>query len=468
MSLKQGKGLRMIAVDSAATALRAVSNVARELGFQIKTFSDPAAALDRIKADGTDLVVCGLTAPPLDGFELLRQIKSLDPACDVILVTPPGDTDAPIRALRDGAADFLEGPVESSALIAVLERTRRSRQLAQEQRVLTDRVAMLNDELAYRSSGSNVMVGESPAMRKVAEEIVDYANSSATVLILGESGTGKEVIARAIHQSSARRDQPFLTLNCASIADTLFESEVFGHRRGAFTGAVENRAGYMETARGGSLFLDEIGDLPLGSQAKLLRLVEQKTYLPVGESRERQANVRIIAATNQRLDKLVEEKRFRLDLYYRLSVCAIEVPPLRQRKDDLPLLASYFTLQFASEMKRPLDGIEDEALQALATYDFPGNVRELRNIIERSIIRCKHSGLLNKSDLPYLGPAAPAPVEPTQWPLDTVRFQDVERRLYEEALRRSQGNVSSAARLLGIDRSKVRRRLRALNLHAAG
>jgi transcriptional regulator with GAF, ATPase, and Fis domain len=339
--------------------------------------------------------------------------------------------------------------------------------LQQQSKLLSDRVSALSGELMYKDR--HVMIGQSDAMKAVAQQIVDVADSGATVLIVGESGTGKELVANAVHQSSSRREKPFLTLNCASIPEDLFESEMFGHRRGSFTGAVESRTGYVEAAEGGTLFLDEIGDLPLPSQAKILRLMEQKTYLPVGERQERGADLRILAATNQALDRLVKNKTFREDLYYRLCVCVIEIPPLRKRKEDIPLLALYFALQFASEMGKAIDGIDDDALQALCQCDFPGNVRELRNIVESSVIHCKHGGRLRKDDLPPLPGPAPADLpdgEGPGWPIATIKFEDVERRLYAEALNRTNDNVSAAARLLGLSRGKLRRRLSDLGIES--
>jgi len=313
-----------------------------------------------------------------------------------------------------------------------------------------------------------VMLGQSAVMKKVAQDIVDIAHSNATVLILGESGTGKELVANAIHASSQRSKRPFFTINCASIPEDLFESEMFGHRRGAFTGAVESRGGYIEAAAGGTLFLDEIGDLPLPSQSKILRVLEQKTYLPVGEQKERTADVRIITATNQALENLVKEKKFRDDLYYRLTVCTIRLPPLRERKEDIPLLSLYFLLHFANEMGKAIDGLDEEAIRLLCSLSYPGNVRELRNIIESTVIHCKHSGMVRREDLPAQAGAPQEGVEtaPARWPMETLKLEDVERRLYSEALSRTNNNVSAAARLLGLSRGKLRRRLASLNISA--
>ena len=286
-------------------------------------------------------------------------------------------------------------------------------------------------------------------------------------MITGASGTGKELVANAIHASSDRRDKPFLAVNCPSIPEELFESQLFGHRRGSFTGAVETRGGYLEAAEGGTLFMDEIGDLPLKSQAKILRLLEQKVYLPIGEHKEKVADVRIVAATNQELPQLVKEKLFREDLYYRLSVCTILLPQLKDRREDINLIARHFTLQFASEMGKPIEGIDPTTLAVLEDYDYPGNIRELRNIIESSVIHCRHDGMLIPSDLPeMLGSGPLQDTSDNTVGFSSLRLDDVHRQLFQEALLKSDGNVSAAARLLGISRGKLRRNLAALNIDA--
>jgi DNA-binding NtrC family response regulator len=464
-------GMRIVVVDDDDMVLRSMKATLGELGFKIQAFNKPRRALEWIDEHGADIVVSDIYMPDCDGFELLRQLKEIDPSCDLIFVTAHGQMDIAIRALREGATDFFEKPFTAQALRAAIERTQRFRALTQRAQLLTDQVDLLTKELLATSKSQNLMIGQSDAMRKVADAILDLADSPATVTITGESGTGKELVANAIHQASSRSKQPFLTLNCASIPEDLFESEMFGHRRGAFTGALETRGGYVEAAKGGTLFLDEIGDLPLTSQPKILRLLEQRTYLPVGETKERQADVRIVAATNKNLRELVDEDEFREDLFYRLSVCEIDLPPLRDRKDDIPLLALFFTLKLASEMDKHIDGLDKDALVALAQYDYPGNVRELRNIIERSVIHCKHAGVLTRDDLPDLlqrsGGGTTGPTDDDgAWPIDTLRFEDVEQRLYKEALARAGNNVSAAARLLGLSRGKLRRRLEALNIEA--
>ncbi len=316
------------------------------------------------------------------------------------------------------------------------------------------------------------MVGESPAMRNLYDEIRKIAPVATTVLIQGESGTGKELVARALHENGPRRDRPFLVFNCSAIPDTLFESQMFGHQRGAFTGAVTRQSGFVEEAEGGTLFLDEISELSQGAQAKILRLMEQRTYQPLGHAQEKHADVRLLAATNRALEPFIDEGRFREDLYYRLNACRIEVPPLRERRDDIPLLARYFVRRAAAEMGKRLTGIEEDALRQLKRYRFPGNVRELRNMVECAVIHCEHDGSLRNDD--FLETCRSRRTESCsesaaksgngQWPLDTFDLQEVETRLYRAALQRCEGNISAAARLVGVDRSKLRRRLKKLEI----
>jgi len=456
--------MKVVLIDDDPMVANSLKIALEAFGFPVAAFNEPLKGLEWIGDHGVDILISDICMPQCDGFEVLKRAKDFDPHCDVIFITAHGQTDIAVRALREGATDFFEKPFTTAALCAAMERTRRFRTLSQQKEVLTDQVSALSHELLHKNR--NVILARSEPMKKLASDIVDLAASTATVLIEGESGTGKELVANAIHRASAREKQPFLTLNCPSVPEELFESEMFGHRRGAYTGAVETRAGYIEAAEGGTLFLDEVGDLPLKSQAKILRFLEQKTYLPLGEHKDREANVRIIAATNQSLGDLVQQKKFREDLLYRLSVCKIHLPPLRERKEDIPLLALYFTLRFAAEMGKSIDGIDDEALWILSSYDCPGNVRELRNIVESSVIRCKHSGMLTKTDIAPFVPdtQTKSPLSSQKWAMESIKFADVERTLYQEALTRSDTNVSAAARLLGLSRGKLRRRLAALNI----
>jgi DNA-binding NtrC family response regulator len=456
--------MKVVLIDDDPMVLRSVEAVLSDMGLSVTAFNQPAKGLAWIRENRADIVISDILMPGCDGFEVLGQVKQIDPQCDVIFITAHAQLDIAIRAIREGAADFVEKPFSAADLHAAIARTSRFQLLSRQKALLSDRVDILSDELLLRNNSHNVMLGQSAIMKKIAADIVDLASTMTTVLIVGESGTGKELVARGIHLSGPRKDKPFLTLNCPSIPEDLFESEVFGHRRGAFTGAVETTGGYVEASRGGTLFLDEIADLPLSSQGKMLRLLEQRTFLPVGDQREKEADIRIMAATNQSLEQLVKEKRFREDLYYRLSVCTLKIPPLRERKEDIPLLALYFSLQSASEMGKSVDGIEPEALRMLTAYDYPGNVRELRNIIESSVIRCRHAGTLRASCLPPLAIKLTEGIPPATWAPETLNFEAVERRLYQEALSRTINNVSAAARLLGLSRGKLRRRLAALDV----
>ena len=322
--------MKVVLIDDDLMVANSMKLALESFGFPVAAFHEPLKGLEWIAENGVDILVTDIRMPQCDGFEVLKRAKEIDPNCDVIFITAHGQTDIAIRALREGATDFFEKPFTTEVLCAAMERTKRFRILSRQKQILTDQVSILCHELLGKNR--SVMLARSASMKKVAADIVDLAASPATVLIIGESGTGKELVANAIHCASPRKMKPFLTLNCPSVPEELFESEMFGHRRGAYTGAVETRPGYVEAAEGGTLFLDEVGDLPLKSQAKILRFLEEKTYLPLGERKDRQADVRVIAATNHSLDDLVKQKQFRQDLYYRLSVCTIHLPPLRERK----------------------------------------------------------------------------------------------------------------------------------------
>lgn len=463
--------VNVVVIDDDALVLRNLKSVLEDLGFSITAFEQPLVAIDWIKEHGADIVISDIKMPECDGFQVLERVKKIDPLCDLIFITAYAHSDHAIKALRQGATDFFHKPFKLAELQAAIERTSRFRTLSRQKALLTAQVDALSLELSTRNREQTTMLGQSPAMRKVTEDTVDVAASRATVLITGESGTGKELVANAIHQMSPLGDKPFITVNCASIPEELFESEMFGHKRGAFTGALEDRSGYVDAANGGTLFLDEIGDMPLAAQPKILRLLEQRVYRTVGETREKEADIRLIAATNRRLEEMVEEKEFRSDLFYRLSVCLVSLPPLRERKEDIGLLALYFLLHFAQEMGKPIEGISDEALTILARHDYPGNVRELRNLMENTIIHCRHDGKIDAADLPehlVSGTASEMSGEPSDatWPIDTIKFDEVERMLYTEALGRTESNVTAAARLLGLSRGKLRRRLGVLGMDA--
>jgi DNA-binding NtrC family response regulator len=460
--------LRVVVVDDDPTVLLAARAVLDQLKLKAKTFEDPEPALTCIREQGADIVITDVYMPGYDGFTILKEAKQADQNCDVVLITARGEMDTAIRALREGATDFVQKPLTAAALHAALERTQRFRSLSREKQVLQTQVKELESRIQDMMRSDCTLVGESPAIEEIKSQVARIAPVDVTVLITGESGTGKELAARALHEASTRSAAPFVPVNCASIPGDLFESEMFGHRRGAFTGAVDAGKGFVNAAEGGTLFLDEIGDLPSGSQAKILRLLEQKTYTSVGDPSERTADVRIIAATNQNLNALVQQGKFRQDLYYRLAVCQLEMPPLRDHKSDIPAMALYFTLQAASSMGRVTECLAVETVRRLMDYSYPGNVRELRNVIERSVIFADHCTELLPEHLPLLQP--PPSVVPPQskdLPEETeLNMAVAERKLYAEALSRTGNNVSAAARMLGISRGKLRRRLAALDMRA--
>lgn len=457
--------LQIVVIDDDPMMLESIGAALSGMKQKTRTFLQPLEAIEWIKTNCADIVISDICMPRCDGFTVLKKVKEAAPECDVIFITAYGQTDAAVRALREGAADFFLKPFTLDDLQAAIERTRRFRILTKRQSIMQESTDTLYNERRNSKANRYMMISRNPVMQQMARDIVSIAETNATVLILGESGVGKELIVHALHDSSPRSNRPLLTVNCPSIPEELFESEIFGHRRGAFTGATETREGYVGAAEGGTLFLDEIGDLPLRSQAKILRLLEQRVYSPVGEHVEREADVRIIAATNQHLETAVEQKNFRADLFYRLSVCTIRVPALRERPEDIPLLADFFAVRFSEETGRQIEGLEQSAIERLISHNFPGNVRELRNIIESAVIHKRQSGKLTAQDLPALQntpitsseqkESAALPVIDS----GSLRLKEVEERLFDEALKRTGGNVSAAARLLGVSRWKLRRRL---------
>jgi two-component system, NtrC family, response regulator AtoC len=458
--------LRAVVIDDDPTVLLAAEGVLQGLGLEVTAFQDPTIALHSIRTTGADIVISDIYMPNQDGFAVLRELKACAPGCDVILVTARGDMETAVRALREGATDFVAKPLTAAALRAALERTRRFHSLAMEKRVLETEVHTLRSRIRELTHSNSTLIGDSQAMNAVRAQAKSIAQVEVTVLITGESGTGKELAARAIHEASPRNTGPFIPVNCASIPSDLFESEMFGHKRGAFTGAVLGAKGFVSAAEGGTLFLDEIGDLPSGSQAKILRLLEQRTYTRVGDPSEQRANVRIVAATNQDLHALVQNSQFRQDLYYRLAVCHIQMPPLREHLSDIPTLALFFALQAASTMGRSIECVAGETIRRLMEYSFPGNVRELRNIMERSVIFAENTKELKPEHLPSLDDTPMPTAQTAKAPSVTqeLTMEAVERKLYAETLSRTENNVSAAARMLGITRGKLRRRLAALSI----
>jgi len=397
------------------------------------------AALAYLAQNSADVVVTDLRMEGIDGLELLEKIKAKFPAIDVIIMTAYATQKTAIDALKKGAFDYLIKPFEMDELILRLNRIFEQKRILEENRRLKQHQ---ESPIFY-----DRLIGKSKKMREVYLLIKKASENDATVLIRGESGTGKELVAQVIHQTSVRAEKPFVTVNCAALPETLLESELFGYEKGAFTGATQRRIGKFEQANHGSIFLDEIGDMTLTTQAKLLRVLQEKEIYRLGGNERILVDVRIIAATHQNLERMVEEGKFRNDLYYRLNVFPITVPPLRERKEDIPELVNHFLKETAA------GGISNSALALLMDYDWPGNVRELQNAIERAAIVC--DGIIEEKDLPPHIRSGDRQIHPFELPDEGVVLDDLEKNLIQQALEKAGGNKTRAAQLLGITRRRL-------------
>jgi len=419
-------------------------------GYRVVLASDGRAALERVQAGGIDLIVTDLRMPGLTGIDLLRAAKAIMPGVDVILLTAFGTVEEAVKAMKDGAYDFLTKPFRREQLIKLIDKALERRDLIEQNRALKKQLEDL------RAKGQ--MIGASPSWRRMLTLVEQVADSSATILIQGESGTGKELVARSIHERSARRNGPFVAVNCAALPETLLESELFGYEKGAFTGAGSRKEGRFDLANGGTLFLDEVADLSLVTQPKILRVLQEGEFERLGGTRTLQVDVRILAATNQDLSEMVKDKRFREDLYYRLNVITVRVPPLRERPEDIRVLAQHYLRVYSAKNGRKLDGFTAEALERLEAYAWPGNVRELENLVERSVLLARKDRI-DAEDLPEEVMGVKRPPRDAILELIGTPLADVEQRLLDETLRITGGNKTQAAKLLGIDVRTVARKL---------
>jgi len=419
-------------------------------GYRVVLASDGRAALERVQAGGVDLIVTDLRMPGLTGLELLRAAKAIMPDVDVILLTAFGTVEEAVKAMKDGAYDFLTKPFRREQLIKLVDKALERRDLIEQNRALKKQLEDI------RAKGQ--MIGASPSFRRMLTLVEQIADSSATILIQGESGTGKELVARTIHERSARRNGPFVAVNCAALPETLLESELFGYEKGAFTGAAGRKEGRFELANGGTLFLDEVADLSLVTQPKILRVLQEGEFERLGGTRSLQVDVRIVAATNQDLPEMVKEKRFREDLYYRLNVITVRVPPLRERHEDIRVLAQHYLRVYAAKNGRKLEGFSNEALERLESYAWPGNVRELENLIERTVLLARKDRI-DAEDLPEEVAGVKRPPRDAILELVGTPLTEIEQRLLDETLRITGGNKTQAAKLLGIDVRTVARKL---------
>jgi two-component system, NtrC family, response regulator HydG len=442
--------LRVLVVDDDAAIREALSRTLEKFGYEVVLAEDGQAGLDRLREGEIHIMLADLQMPRLSGQELLKAAKTIAPDVEVIVITGHGTVGEAVEAMKEGAYDFLTKPFKRVQLERTIRRAAEKQALALQNCRLRARL----DEL----QGAGSIIGTSPVMLRTLELVRQVAPSTATVLIQGESGTGKELIADAIHHGSPRREQAFVKVNCAALPEHLLESELFGHERGAFTGAVARKEGRFELADGGTLFMDEIGDISAAMQGKLLRVLQSGEFERVGGTRTLKADVRVVAATNTDLAALVREKRFREDLYYRLNVITIHLPTLRDRREDIPLLAHHFLRRYAAKNVKTLGGFTEEAMDLLQTYAWPGNVRELENAIERAVVLTR-SDLITPGDLPETLLRSDQAARHLVISIGTP-LEDVEDRLIDETLRYTKGDKTLAAKLLGIATRTIYRRMK--------
>ena len=455
--MKAGMKTRILIVEDEEKLRRVLSLHLESLGYEVASTASAEEAL-RL-APQVQLVLTDLRLPGMNGLELLEAIQRQNARLPVIVMTAYSSVETAVDAMKKGAADFLPKPFSLDHLAAVVRKALEVQQLREEN-------ARLREELGRRYRIENI-IGTGPKMQEILAAVMRVAPTRTTVLLCGESGVGKDLIARAIHYHSPRAEQPFVKINCTTIPENLMESELFGYEKGAFTGAVASRPGKFEQADKGTVFLDEIGDVPPAVQVKLLRVLQDREFERLGSNRTRQIDVRVIAATNADLRRALEEGNFREDLYYRLNVFPITIPPLRERREDIPLLAERFLRKFAAETGSRVEEISPEAMQKLVEYHWPGNVRELENVIERSLLYADGKVLLPEHiRLDYAprrlnnGQAAPA----DGFLPEGMTLEQYEQHLIREALRRAGGNKSQAARLLGLTRNALRYRLSQMGL----
>ncbi len=444
---------RILVVDDEPAQRELVAGFLRKQGFDVVEADGGRAALTRFQQEPFDLVLTDQRMEHLSGLDLLRAVRAMTPEAGVIVMTAYGTIETAVAAIQAGASDYLTKPLNLDTLLHRIHAVRERQRLVTENRELREALAE-----RHRVEG---VIGESGAMQEVLSMVRRAAASDATVLVRGESGTGKELIARALHHASPRAVGPLVKVNCAALPESLLESELFGHEKGAFTGAVATRKGRFELADGGTLFLDEIGDLPLHLQVKLLRVLQEREFERVGSSRPIAVNVRLVAATHRPLETLVREGRFRDDLYYRINVVTITLPPLRERREDLPLLIEHFLRTFAARNGKTIRGLTRDARETLLRYDYPGNVRELENLIERAVVLTRDDAI-SLADIPLtLHEPAAEPAAPVTL---TAAVEGLERRMIRDALDRAGGVQTRAADLLGVSERVLRYKLRKYGL----
>ena len=437
----------ILVVEDDETFRSFLQTILEDDGHEVEAVADGTKALRMLRQGSFDLVVSDLKLPGKSGLELFRETRPDPAAPQFIFLTAFGKVDEAVAAIKEGAIDFLTKPLhDPDALLNLVNRAIEAQTRAR------DYLSLKETEAAGLPPEELIFAGE--AMRALRQLVLDVADTMANVLILGESGTGKELVARTIHFSSSRKNAPFVALNCAAIPENLLESELFGHEKGAFTGAIQARQGKFELARGGTIFLDEVGEMPFPLQAKLLRVIQERVFERVGGGREIRADIRLIAATNRNLREEVSQRRFREDLYYRLNVFPLQLPPLRERVDALPLLTEYFIQRFSGQIGKVLKGIDHEAIAALKKYDWPGNIRELQNVMERAVILSRD--LVRVGALPEEILRIPHPENQDS----RERLKCAEKEMIGEAINKHGGNRRLAAEELGVSRRTLQYKLK--------
>ena len=447
---------KILIVDDDASHRLMLKAFLTDAGYQVFEAGDGQEAIEMVNEQFYDLIMLDLKMKRVGGLEALQRIKEISPAIPVLIMTAYASVKTAVAGLKMGAFDYLVKPLDMDEVLIIVEKALNYNQLQVENKALKSRLNLQFDFSA--------IIGKSKKMREVFEVLAMAAPSDATILILGESGTGKELIANAIHQNSLRKDKPFIKVNCAALSENLLESELFGHEKGAFTGAMARRLGRFELAHGGTLFLDEIGDMSLATQAKILRVLQEGEFERLGGEKTIKTDVRLIAATNKNLEKEVEQGTFRKDLYFRLSVVPVYLPALRERKEDIPLLAEHFLKKYAEKNNRLIRGFTPQAMDLLMRYEWPGNVRELENVIERAVILSRNELILPETLPANLRNSTKNAEDLTTESLVGRSIREVEKELILKTLEQTGNNITRAAEILGLTRRGLQYKLKELGL----
>ncbi|MGB9720321.1 MAG: sigma-54-dependent transcriptional regulator [bacterium] len=450
------KKYRILIVDDEVIVRDALSEWLNNLGYQTITVEDGFRAIEQVEIDDWDVALVDLKMPKMDGIETLRRLHKMKPDLPVIIITGHGSVDSAVMAMKEGAADYVMKPFNPEEINIIIKKLLEHCEIVKEN-------IILRKELA-KSFQLEDLIGKSPNMQKIFELIKTVAPTKSTVLIRGESGTGKELVARAIHSLSPRNKGPFIATACGAMPETLLEAELFGYEKGAFTGAISQHKGRIEMADQGTLFLDEIGDISLRTQVDLLRFLQEREFRRVGGKELIKVDTRVIAATNKNLEEMVKKGTFREDLYYRLNVITIEIPPLHERKEDVPLLSEYFLNKFNIENKKDISGISPDALELLITYDWPGNVRELQNVIEHAVVVSKGKEI-SKKDLPK---NLIDRFSISKFVTKDLRLETVEKEHILNVLKICDWNIKKAAQVLGINRVTLYNKMEKYGLRKGG